>query len=50
MVRKVGYLPQRTQAGIDAPVTDRELAVEVRRMGAMDVVAAACDNVNAGRA
>jgi zinc transport system ATP-binding protein len=25
MVRKVGYLPQRTQAGIDAPLTVREL-------------------------
>jgi zinc transport system ATP-binding protein len=30
MVRKVGYLPQRTQAGIDAPVTVRELVTTGR--------------------
>jgi zinc transport system ATP-binding protein len=30
MVRKVGYLPQRTQAGIDAPVTVRELVTAGR--------------------
>jgi zinc transport system ATP-binding protein len=30
MVRKVGYLPQRTQAGIDAPVTVRELVTSGR--------------------
>lgn len=29
-VRKVGYLPQRTQAGIDAPVTVRELVTTGR--------------------
>jgi zinc transport system ATP-binding protein len=30
MVGKVGYLPQRTQAGIDAPVTVRELVTTGR--------------------
>ena len=30
MARKVGYLPQRTQAGIDAPVTVRELVTTGR--------------------
>jgi zinc transport system ATP-binding protein len=30
MVQKVGYLPQRTQAGIDAPVTVRELVTTGR--------------------
>ena len=30
IVRKVGYLPQRTQAGIDAPVTVRELVTTGR--------------------
>jgi zinc transport system ATP-binding protein len=30
MVRKVGYLPQRTQAGIDAPLTVRELVTTGR--------------------
>jgi zinc transport system ATP-binding protein len=30
MVRKVGYVPQRTQAGIDAPVTVRELVTTGR--------------------
>jgi zinc transport system ATP-binding protein len=30
MVEKVGYLPQRTQAGIDAPVTVRELVTTGR--------------------
>jgi zinc transport system ATP-binding protein len=30
MVRKVGYLPQRTQAGIDAPLTVRELVTAGR--------------------
>ena len=30
MSRKVGYLPQRTQAGIDAPVTVRELVTTGR--------------------
>jgi zinc transport system ATP-binding protein len=30
MVRNVGYLPQRTQAGIDAPVTVRELVTTGR--------------------
>jgi zinc transport system ATP-binding protein len=30
MVRKIGYLPQRTQAGIDAPVTVRELVTTGR--------------------
>jgi zinc transport system ATP-binding protein len=30
MVRKVGYLPQRTQAGIDAPATVRELVTTGR--------------------
>src|SRR5947208_15821997 len=30
LVRKVGYLPQRAQAGIDAPVTVRELVTAGR--------------------
>ena len=30
LVRKVGYLPQRAQAGIDAPVTVRELVTTGR--------------------
>lgn len=30
MARKVGYLPQRTQAGIDAPLTVRELVTTGR--------------------
>src|SRR4029079_10311383 len=30
LVRKVGYLPQRAQAGIDAPLTVRELVTSGR--------------------
>ena len=43
MVRKIGYLPQRTQAGIDAPVTVRELvttgrASRTRLLGPLNAV------------